>query len=137
MAEQDSEQTAIYQRIAGALFDSLPAGWTSVEVTVSMIHFAARFECTCTTADGARQSVEAPDELWDEFTRLRELTYVPDRGAWLVAVFRLDHEGRFSVDFDYDRKPNLVAVTDDDYLEDLEKYPRAPELIPDWYPSGS
>ncbi|HEY6739214.1 MAG TPA: hypothetical protein VI076_10230 [Actinopolymorphaceae bacterium] len=55
-------------------------------------------------------------------------------GAWLVDVFRLDGDGRFSVDFDYEKKPNLVAVTDDDYLEDLEKFPRAPDLVPAWHP---
>ncbi|WP_020577829.1 immunity protein YezG family protein [Actinopolymorpha alba] len=133
MSDLDRQQDLL-QGIGQALFDELPDDFTSARVVCSMIGFQARFVCSYTRASGAESTIGMPDDLYELFLDLRDATYEPGKGAWYTAEFVVDGDGRFSIDFDYDNRPAVVSATEDDYFDDLEKYPRAPELIPDWYP---
>ncbi|MEQ4204712.1 immunity protein YezG family protein [Actinopolymorpha sp. B17G11] len=124
----------LFQAIGQALVDELPDEWESVDVECEMIDFSSRFACAYTAAGGDLVAFEVPDELYPLFTELRGEMYEPGKGAWYKARFQMDSSGKFGVDFDYDSKPNLTGVLDEDYLEDLEKYPRDRELIPAWMP---
>ncbi|HEY8454518.1 MAG TPA: immunity protein YezG family protein [Actinopolymorphaceae bacterium] len=134
MTEEIHEHVGLYQGIADALQEVLPEDWASVKITCHMIWATARFENTYTTTSGEQVRFQSPPSLWDQFTELREATYAPNQGAWYTAELTLDREGNLEVNFDYDNKPNLPPAGDEDYLEDLARYPREPDAIPSWMP---
>jgi hypothetical protein len=119
--------------------DALPADWESAEVDCHMISRAAEFQCRYTTRVGETEWIEAPDQLDRHFSALRDLLYEPNKGAWYSATFRVNSAGKFSVDFDYERRPAFrLWPSDQAWFDDLAKYPRDPDLIPAWMPrSGS
>ncbi len=131
MADQDEH----YQAIGQALADELPEGWASVEVNCYMVSVFTEFHCRYTTTGGDSVSFEVPDDLFEHFMELRDELYEPGRGAWLAATFTMDNSGAYGVDYDYDSRPPFQPQPEDaSWLEDLQAYPRAPELIPDWMP---
>ena len=133
MPDQD-KQLDLLQGIGQALVDEVPDDFATAQAVCAMVGFQARFSCTYVGASGDRTTIGMPDDLYELFLELRDATFESGKGAWYTAVFDVDAEGKFGIDFDYDSKPSLVSATDDDYLEDLEKYPRDAALIPAWYP---
>lgn len=72
------------------------------------------------------------------FTALRHAMADPERGAWLSATAHISRSGEADFSYDWMSKPDWGADLGPDdalYLEELRKYPRAPEFIPYWYPS--
>ncbi|WP_020575637.1 immunity protein YezG family protein [Actinopolymorpha alba] len=131
-----ADHTELYQQIGQVLVDELTDEWESVEVVCYMVTIVTEFRGTIVRPNGERASVSLPvAQLFLLFEELREVTYEPGKGAWFTATFRMDATGRFSVDFDYDSKPDLrPEPLDETWLDDLEQYPRDPELIPAWMP---
>jgi hypothetical protein len=128
-----ARQQELLQAIGQALFDELPDDFASARVVCSMVGDQARFDVGHTDGSGRQASTGMPDDLYELFLDLRDATYEPGKGAWYVARFELSADGRFGIDFDYDSEPSVVSATEDDFREDLERYPREPELVPGWY----
>ncbi len=66
-------------------------------------------------------------------TELRTETYQEDLGAWFRFTFTLTPPGSFSVDYDYDSKPEFPFELDPvTYNNDLNRFPRARKNHPKW-----
>ena len=131
-----ADQAELYQQIGQALVDELPEdGWESVEVTCYMVTIVTEFRGTLVRSGGEEDFTPPAAAIYFPFKQLREETYEPGKGAWFTATFRMSATGSFSIDYDYESKPDLrPEPLDETWFDDLEKYPRDPELIPAWMP---
>jgi hypothetical protein len=73
-----------------------------------------------------------------EIDQLREAMVDPERGAWLMSDITVPRTGEASFAYDWMARPDWPSLggefDDALYLDDLKRYPRTPENIPDWYP---
>ncbi|WP_102144901.1 hypothetical protein [Mycobacterium hubeiense] len=127
-------QTAVVR----ALFDALPReGWDSCTVEYRKAGTVAESRVSVTGSDGTTV-VKSPTPMVIALKRLRELMATQGRGAWLSVTVTAKPDGKCTFDYNYDTRPDwTVQPTDETYIEDLKKYPRPAEQIPDWYPRTS
>lgn len=125
-------QTAVVR----ALFNSLPdRGWDSCTVEYRKAGAVAESRVGLTGSDGTTVVVKSPAPMVMALKRLRESMAGQGHGAWLSATLTAKPDGECSFDYNYDVRPNwTVQPTDETYIEDLAKYPRPADQIPDWYP---
>lgn len=128
-------QTAVVR----ALFAALPRdGWNDCVVEFRKAGPVAESRVTVTGRDGTTQIIESPTPMVIALKQLREFTATQDKGAWLSATVTAKPDGKCTFDYNYDARPNwTVQPTDETYVEDLKKYPRLADQIPDWYPQGT
>ncbi|GAA4264467.1 hypothetical protein [Frondihabitans peucedani] len=95
--------------------------------------------------NGARDSVPGRGMIFPVWSELRSSMYEADKGTWFSARLTLKSDGSFAFEFNYDRRPYVgnPATTfepsrfgprplDEEWLVDLERYPRSPEFMPTW-----
>ncbi|MCK2243651.1 MULTISPECIES: immunity protein YezG family protein [unclassified Crossiella] len=126
----------LYGRIGQALTEAAPTEWDTARIVVRMLASQSQIDVTYSLPEGGTTSREISFDALDVFEEIRELLALPGKGAWYTAVFEMNREGKYRVDFDYDRRPEFdFHVDDEDYFEDLEQYPRDPATIPAWMPN--
>ncbi|MEW5675618.1 immunity protein YezG family protein [Flavobacterium enshiense] len=75
------------------------------------------------------------EDLTFIFINLRKAVYEKntDKGTWYTAEIEVNHDGEFSINFEYDLKPEFTyEPSDDKYIDDLNRFPRKNQYIPDW-----
>ncbi len=124
----------LYEQIGTAVVQRAPEGFEQVRVDARYAGKTSEYKVVALLADGSRVSVKGlPREFFKGFDELRAVTYQEGKGAWLSAAFVLSGQGRVSIDFDYDHEPAWTSPTvAGHYVEEVERYPRDPEHIPDW-----
>ena len=130
-ASGPSDEQRIFDEFAAAAED----GWVSGEIRVLEAGKQAEYRLVAFHADG-RKSFPNPQgfALEDAIDNIRTRLYQTGRGAWFSAVFRLEPNGRFTADFDYDSEPPWdIPVVDATYLEEQQLFPRDEQHQPDWY----
>lgn len=67
---------------------------------------------------------------------LKDASATPDHGTWLsVDVTLVRETGQLSIQYNFDEKPGWkIEPQPENYLLDLERYPRPADEIPSWYP---
>lgn len=150
MAMPVSEMNARFQRIASGWMSAMPEGeWTSASLfwgqAADLVYSAA----TALDLEGQPRSVSLPKDVHDAFVELREGMAEPDRGTWLSASARIDPDGVFEVNWNWDRRwfwgeqagfpwqsdPGQTPIPSDaQWLDDLARHPREPMHLPAWYP---
>ena len=87
-------------------------------------------------ADDRTERVMKPPHL-PTFREIRREMATPNHGTWFSAVLTVSRDGSYSYDFNYDTKPDwgYHEPSIDDYLMDLEMYPRPADEVPSWYPT--
>jgi hypothetical protein len=67
---------------------------------------------------------------------LKEASATPEHGTWLsVDVTIVRETGQFNIKYNFDEKPSWdIEPQPENYLLDLERYPRPADEIPAWYP---
>ncbi len=130
----DPHQTQREQEIL-ELIRQTPGEWSEIRVHVCA---NAKVLDASTRAD-VRLPRGIPRGTTSKISELREFMADPQRGAWLMADIVVPRIGEATFSFDWMTKPDWRAVSGefDDalYIEDLKKFPRTPENIPDWYPT--
>jgi hypothetical protein len=132
-------QTAAASALAGELGDQ---PWTQAVLRVNSVGVMSEASGQLRRPDGSVEAVAAPDEATSELLDLRERMSGDGHGAWLGATLTLTRSADggvdFRADYNYDTRPAWQIEPDDlAYIEDLERHPRRPEEVPDWYPRGS
>ncbi|WP_203668305.1 hypothetical protein [Cellulomonas pakistanensis] len=83
--------------------------------------------------DGSVVKVTGP--VPREGTRLlrefRRAVYRPRLGTWFTARVAVEAAGRISIEVDYENAP-LMEFAPEAWREDLRRFPRDPEHLPDW-----
>lgn len=96
---------------------------------------------------GERQSMPMPADAVLGFVRLRDEMWNPATLPWYHAQLTLTPAGDFDHHFNHERRFDIgrrpldrVSLTDDprpsdaDLIEDLRRFPRSSEHVPDWQP---
>ena len=127
------DQTAVVREIAGGLIDVAPEEWTHLRYGAMLIGARRRDRLTATTAEGPVDLQGAPAEVRAAVEELKQLMWTPERGTWLELEFTVDRAaGQLSPGFNYNLEPAGEPLTAEDYAEELRRFPRALEPLPDW-----
>ena len=127
------EQEQIARRIGVLLLQSAPEGWQqmTVEYRATGEHHDLLGEVQL--QDGSSQPWEPPEDLLGIFEHLREGMYRPDVGTWLSALYIVEHPSSYRIDINFDSEPRWrTPLPPSAYADELRRYPRADENIPDW-----
>ncbi|MFB8002140.1 hypothetical protein [Nocardia sp. NPDC056000] len=118
--------------IARELMSQAPQGWTRVRASFALTVTGQLSHLTYAD-DGGRQARPAPSpELLELVVEHRTLSAELGDGPWWRFEMTLTAAGELDVDHDYgdDPFPDDQLFTPEDYLADLEAYPRA--TLPIW-----
>jgi hypothetical protein len=127
------EQDALLQDIALVLAHSLPPGWQDCRVLHCAVGAHAETTVRIERLNGPPTEVEWPPVLGDLFARLRAGMYRPGVGTWIAARFRLTHPVEYEVEYNSTGQPDWsMPPPAEAYAEELRRFPRDAEHIPDW-----
>lgn len=122
-----------------ALFDVLQrAEWHLCTVDYRKAGSIAEVDVNITKADGTAGLQEPSGPLLLALKRLRDLMASEEGRPWLSVTVTARPDGRVSFDYNYDQRPRWsLEPTDESYIEDLARYPRLADQLPEWYPRPS
>jgi len=146
-AKQEEAARAVFRAVSR----SARGPWVRVRVFWSEIAGASHTFLEIWDAEGARSSIPVPGDVDAPMRELRRETERPGEGAWLSAFLTVTAEGRYTFEYNHDRRPSwsdardpLAGHRDDVHpdgwpsdaalVADLERHPRRPEALPAWYP---
>jgi sugar lactone lactonase YvrE len=126
------------QRELVELVRRFPGDWSAIRV-----HVCANVTTTQLSISADIRLPRGPRGISGLVGELRKLMADPQQGAWLMADFVVPRSGEATFSYDWMSKPDWPGTSgtfsgdydDVGYLDDLTAFPRAPEHIPDWYPS--
>lgn len=94
----DEVYLSIGQQIADAISDDWSEAWLYVEFFEDAGDFKGEYIST-----SARKYFEVPDDVFDEFERLHEITTEEQSNRWNKAKFTLYPSGKFNINFEWDQ----------------------------------
>lgn len=134
MTLPDADMRPTYQQILREAAGIAGEGWSTISIVSRRVARYAETDITATYADGGTRQLSASGTSLLKLIRgMRRQQYRPGTGAWFTAELRFMRAGTFSADFDYDDEPQWYApIPPENYVEELERFPRDDEHIPDW-----
>lgn len=117
------------------LYYNLPeTGWETADLTYCKAGPVGESVAELTYSDGRVEPFAPPREFVNALMELRDFMATLGKGAWLSAHLTVNKSGSYHWRFNHDdRPPWRMPPTDEAYLIDLQKYPRPPEAMPEWY----
>ncbi|WP_281649116.1 immunity protein YezG family protein [Parendozoicomonas sp. Alg238-R29] len=94
----DEVYASIGQQIAGAIKDYWSEAWLFVEFFEDAANFKGEYD-----SDSERKHYEVPDDVFDDFDVLYEITTEGGSNRWNRAKFTLYPDGKFNIDFQWDQ----------------------------------
>ncbi|SDZ05503.1 Protein of unknown function [Saccharopolyspora shandongensis] len=127
------EQEQIARRIGVLLLQGAPEDWQEITVEYRATGEYHDLLGEVAAQDGSSHPWEPPIELQEIFERLREGMYRPDVGTWLSALYVVERPSSYRIDINFDSEPQWHRpLPRAAYVDELRRYPRAEENIPDW-----
>lgn len=127
------DQTAVVREIAGGLVDVAPEDWTHLRYAALLVGDRRRDRLTATTPEGPVDLQGAPADVRAAVEELKQLMWTPERGTWLELEFTADRAaGQLSPGFNYNLEPAGEPLAAEDYAEELRRFPRPSEPLPEW-----
>ncbi|MEV0700777.1 glycohydrolase toxin TNT-related protein [Saccharopolyspora sp. NPDC050389] len=127
------EQEQIARRIGVLLLQGAPEDWQEITVEYRATGEYHDLLGEVAAQDGSSHPWEPPIELQEIFERLREGMYRPDVGTWLSALYVVERPSSYRIDINFDSEPQWQRpLPRAAYVDELRRYPRAEENIPDW-----
>lgn len=110
--------------------------WKVITLFYGEVGQIAQYTSECVDVNGDRQYASVPKQAIVALRTLKEVSATPDHGTWLsVNVTIVRDTGQFNINYNYDEKPSWDFEPEpENYLLDLERYPRPADEIPAWYP---
>ncbi len=118
--------------VAGKLMADRDAEWSRIRMHVRAVSGYQESETWVTTPDGDTMKVFRPLGLGVPLHRLRDAMYQPGAGTWFSADLVVDPSGSVETSFDFDHEPEWDRLLPEQYRNDLERYPRDDDHIPEW-----
>ena len=134
MNERVSELQNILGNSLVAAYSSFD--WTAIHLFYGEVGQIAQYTSECVDVDGKSQYASVPKAALDALKLLKEVLATPEHGTWLsVNVTIVRDTGQFNIKYNYDEQPSWdFEPQPENYLLDLERYPRPGDEIPSWYP---
>ncbi len=125
----------LLQVIGREFVDNAPKGWATGELLFMRVGKTAWLRGSAFDTSGNVIGGPGTRVMIKAFDDLRRLLAQPGKGAFLTARFTLRaSDGHMRVDYDYDHEPVFDApIHPGHYVEELERNPREPERIPEWW----
>jgi DNA-binding beta-propeller fold protein YncE len=131
------DQRAQREQEIVALIRETPGEWREIRM-----HICAAGGLQASSSSDPNLPLRIPTRAVLKMRDLRRAMADPQRGAWLMADVVVPRNAQATFSYDWMSKPDWPATggtfsdyDDVGYLDDLTAFPRAPEHIPDWYPS--
>ncbi|MGI9280230.1 MAG: immunity protein YezG family protein [Endozoicomonas sp.] len=94
----DEVYASIGQQIAGAISEYWSEAWLTVEFFEDAADFKGEY-----SSKSELKYYEVPDDIFDDFERLYEITTEGESNRWNKAKFTLYPTGKFNIDFEWDQ----------------------------------
>jgi hypothetical protein len=110
--------------------------WTTIRLFYGDVGQISQANCECVDVDGRTQYASIPDAALDALEVLKEVSATSEHGTWLsVDVTIVRETEQLNIQYNFDEKPEwTIEPQPENYLLDLERYPRPADEIPAWYP---
>jgi hypothetical protein len=110
--------------------------WKVITLFYGKVGQIAEDNSECVDVNRDIQYASIPKLARNALEVLKEASATPDHGTWLsVDVTIVRDTGQFNIKYNYDEKPAWdIEPQPENYLLDLERYPRPADEIPVWYP---
>jgi hypothetical protein len=126
-------QGELVTEIARAVVGEVDGPWTSIRYEVESLAPYMEHGTFVTRPGGEVEQRFPPDDAVDLTEELRQVMYQPGAGTWFSAVLVVNEDGSADTNFNYDDEPAWPdPVQPVWYVQDLRKFPRDPDAIPDW-----
>lgn len=129
----EAAQQQLIQQIGRSILQVLPPSWQEASIEYRGLGAHSELAAQLVAPNGTVIPLGVPAEAEAMFAQLRHGMYQPERGTWISALYRIQHSGNYSVDFNGDYEPAWrAAPPTETYTDELTRYPRAEENIPSW-----
>ena len=127
------EELEAISKISSELSEHLPDDWRSARFVVMFMGIYGMLNIYIKKEGGRIVQIELPANFMMKSMELRAGMYKENEGSWFPWELRLWSEGRFKSRFNYDECPPFsFSPGPEDFLEEMEIFPRGEEFIPDW-----
>src|SRR4051812_12447597 len=128
------EQHELLSEIAKLIMNAAPPNWQRLVFEFMAIGRHASAGTGAALDNGDHQRVPAPRELMKPLGKLRKGMYAEGLGTWYSMHMVIDRPDTFHARFNRDDEPPFrTPPAPDQYVLDMERYPRTPENTPDWF----
>lgn len=129
----------LLESIGKLAMDSAPSDWQYITIIVTGMANSTTVRAEAVTPRGS-QSLSLTATGARNAHKLRKAMYTDGAGTWYRATMTIDSQRHLKADFDYYGKPYDKSEEGKDFIRDLllqdhAKYPRTPDLLPEWHPS--
>ena len=95
----------IYQKIAQDIVNAIDNEWKTAVMSVELLKDAANYKCRYLNSLNDKEEAFDPDPFsLDDFEELHEIMNAEGQHDWNRAVFTLYPDGKFNIDFKYDKE---------------------------------
>ncbi|NYE95583.1 hypothetical protein FHU41_001833 [Psychromicrobium silvestre] len=110
--------------------------WSKIIVFYAEVGNISQSQCDYIDSAGETQHASMPVGALDILEEMKSAFSQEGRGTWLSAEVTVDRSTtEIKLKFNYDDKPNWhIEPQPENYLLDLQRYPRTEVGIPEWYP---
>lgn len=129
-----SQHAGRMQRIAQGLASVLPADWKQAQVLLRVAGRKGEFTVLYTGEDDQRKPLKGvPADVGEALTEIKAASADPKTGTWLTGLVTLERSGKMTLSTDRTSPPRWKKEPEAaEYAEELRRYPRDEEHIPDW-----
>ena len=128
-----AQEQQLTKQLGRALVKAATTGWQRLRAEYRSAGRHVEMDLLVTGADGSTRPTRPPMEVVELFGRLRSGLYRPEQGTWLAAVYLIESDGNYSVDYVADTEPRWRRVPPPiGFQDELRWFPRAAEQIPGW-----
>lgn len=111
-----------------------PPDWRRLDLRATLVHRTEEERATAVLADGSTVPLDWPATGIVTLNELRNAQQDRDSGTWVAMRMVLDPRGTYSAYYNFELNPAWApAVPPEDYLEDMNPFPRKPEFVPTWW----
>lgn len=127
------EQQELLKEIGGEILDFQPQKGERLVYEDMAVAGYGSSRLTAIHGDGTSERIGSPVSIIETCEKLRHGMYQEGKGTWFSMTYTITRPSSFTVEFNYDEQPKFQFAPDPElYVEDLKRFPRNPEHIPEW-----
>lgn len=133
-----NKHAAHLQRVAQGLVNVAPSDWKSARVLARMVGRRGEIVAVYTGEDDKQHPLKGlPRDVGRALAEMKKASYEEGKGAWITALVTLERSGKLTLNIDRTNEQKWTTPPEpEDYAEELRRYPRSEDNIPDWLRQG-
>ncbi|PWV48552.1 hypothetical protein [Nocardiopsis sp. L17-MgMaSL7] len=127
------QQQEILKEIGGLILGDHPEKGEHLVYEMMKVAGYGSARLTAEYENGESERISPPAAVIGMANRLRAGMYQEGKGTWFSMKYVITRPSSYTVEFNYDDRPTYQFAPEPDlYVEDLKRFPRDPENIPEW-----